>query len=63
MRKTFFGTLYLCEVILNPLINVGTSAMTVFFKNSHNDLDLDYSTLKAELAWDIIIPNICVKLN
>ena len=31
-------------------------------KNSHSDLDLEPKTLKIELAWDIIIPNICVKV-
>ena len=32
-----------------------------FSKNSHSDLDLEPLTLKDELAWEIIIPNICVK--
>ena len=31
-----------------------------FSKNSHNDLDLDPSTLTVELAQDII-PSICMK--
>ena len=33
-----------------------------FSKNSHSDLDLEPWTLNDELARDIIIPNICVKL-
>ena len=32
-----------------------------FSKNSHSDLEPEPRTLKVELAWDIIIPNICVK--
>ena len=32
-------------------------------KNSHSDLNLKPRTLEVELAWDIIIPNICVKLH
>ena len=36
--------------------------MFFFSKSRHSDLDLEPSTLNFDLARDIIIPNICVKL-
>ena len=33
-----------------------------FSKNSNSDLHLNLRTLKVELTWDIVIPNICVEL-
>ena len=37
--------------------------MTKFFLKLTSDLDLEPRILKAELARDIVIPNICVKLS
>ena len=56
------------KIYQDPLINAGARVMTTFFlffvfsKNSHNELDLKPKTLNVELAQNIIIPNICVKL-
>ena len=36
--------------------------MSFFSKNSHSYIDLEPNNLKVEFAWDIIIPNIYVKL-
>ena len=45
-------------------MNKGVRAMTMFFsKNSHYDLDLGPRVLKPEFIQDIVILNICEKLN
>ena len=59
----YYHTNIYVKLYQNPLINVGTRAMTRFFsKNSHSYLDLEPSNLTVELAWYIIIPNIYMKL-
>ena len=64
LLERYYSTKRLCEDISKSMDICRATAMTKFFsKNSHNYLDLEPSSLKVELARDIIIPNIYVVIS